>query len=52
MKKPDPILRRLNPYEGLCLTATDFVAEQFYHRRSLQRHSVFLHSHGIVQGLR
>jgi hypothetical protein len=51
MKKPDPILRRLNPYEGLCLTATDFGAEQMYHRRNLQRHAVFLHSHGIVQGL-
>jgi len=51
MKKPDPILRRLNAYEGLCLTSGDFLAEQHYHRRNLQRHAVFLHSHGIVQGL-
>ncbi len=51
MSKPDPILRRMNPFEGLCITAEDFVAEQTYHRRNLQRHAVFLHSHGIVQGL-
>lgn len=50
-QKPDPILRRLNPFEGLCLTAGDFLAEQTYHRRNLQRHAVFLHGHGIVQGL-
>lgn len=44
-------LRRLSPFEGLCLTAQDLVAEQLYHRRSLQRHSLFLHGFGIVQGL-
>lgn len=44
-------LRRLNPFEGLCLTATDLVEEQLYHRRSLQRHSLFMHGFGIVQGL-
>ncbi len=44
-------LRRLNPFEGLCLTATDLLDEQVYHRRSLQRHSLFLHGFGVVQGL-
>ena len=44
-------LKRLNPYEGLCLTASDLLDEQLYHRRNLQRHSLFLHGHGIVQGL-
>ncbi len=44
-------LRRLNPFEGLCLTAGDLLDEQVYHRRSLQRHALFLHGHGIVQGL-
>ncbi len=48
---PDPILRRLNPFEGLALTATDLRDEQTYHRRALQRHALFLHGHGIVQGL-
>ncbi|MCO4744016.1 MAG: hypothetical protein KC912_04460 [Proteobacteria bacterium] len=44
-------LKRLNPYEGLCLTASDLLDEQLYHRRNLQRHSLFMHGHGIVQGL-
>jgi hypothetical protein len=44
-------LRRLNPFEGLCLTASDLQDEQIYHRRSLQRHALFLHGYGIVQGL-
>jgi hypothetical protein len=44
-------LRRLNPFEGLCLTAGDLHDEQVYHRRALQRHALFLHGHGIVQGL-
>lgn len=47
----DHQLRRLNPFEGLCLTANDLLEEQLYHRRSLQRHSLFLHGFGIVQGL-
>jgi hypothetical protein len=44
-------LVRLNAYEGLCLTADDLVTEQLYHRRTLHRHSLFLHGYGIVQGL-
>ncbi len=44
-------LRRLNPFEGLCLTAQDLSDEQLYHRRSLQRHALFMHGFGIVQGL-
>ena len=44
-------LRRMNPFEGLCLTASDLLDEQIYHRRSLQRHALFLHGYGIVQGL-
>lgn len=44
-------LKRLQPFEGLCLTAADLLDEQVYHRRALQRHAVFLHGHGIVQGL-
>jgi len=44
-------LVRLNPYEGLCLTADDLATEQLYHRRTLHRHSLFLHGYGIVQGL-
>jgi hypothetical protein len=47
----DHQLRRLNPFEGLCLTANDLLDEQVYHRRSLQRHSLFMHGFGIVQGL-
>jgi len=44
-------LSRLNPFEGLCLTAGDLFDEQLYHRRSLQRHALFLHGYGVVQGL-
>jgi hypothetical protein len=44
-------LSRLNPFEGLCLTAGDLLHEQSYHRKNLQRHQVYLHGHGIVQGL-
>jgi len=44
-------LTRLNPFEGLCLTAADLLEEQRYHRRALARHSLYLHGHGIVQGL-
>jgi hypothetical protein len=44
-------LVRLNAYEGLCLTADDLLTEQLYHRRTLHRHSLFLHGYGIVQGL-
>ena len=44
-------LIRLNPFEGLCLTAEDLYAEQLYHRRNLHRHALFLHGYGIVQGL-
>ena len=44
-------LSRLRPFEGLCLTAKDLGDEQSYHRRNLQRHVLFMHGHGIVQGL-
>jgi len=44
-------LQRLHPFEGLCLTAQDLADEQLYHRRSLQRHALFLHGFGVVQGL-
>ena len=45
------LLSRLEPFEGLCLTARDIHDEQTYHRRNLQRHQLYLHGHGIVQGL-
>jgi hypothetical protein len=51
MIQPDPILRRLRPFEGLCLTSQDLSDEQAYHRKSLHRHNLYLHGHGIVQGL-
>ncbi|MCB9764013.1 MAG: hypothetical protein H6739_29855 [Alphaproteobacteria bacterium] len=44
-------LRRLNPFEGLCLTARDLLDEQVYHRANVKRHNLYLHGHGIVQGL-
>ncbi|MBX2797759.1 MAG: hypothetical protein KTR31_08830 [Myxococcales bacterium] len=50
MPFPHP-LRRLNPFEGLALTAQDLADEQTYHRRSLQRHALFMHGFGVVQGL-
>lgn len=43
---------RLHPFEGFCLTARDLQDEQTYHRNNLARHALFLHSHGIVQGLK
>jgi hypothetical protein len=44
-------LSRLRPFEGLALTAQDLLDEQAYHRRNLARHALYLHGHGIVQGL-
>lgn len=44
-------LRRLHPFEGLCLTAQDLADDQLYHRRALHRHALFLHGFGVVQGL-
>jgi hypothetical protein len=44
-------LARLRPFEGLALTSQDLVDEQTYHRRNLQRHVLYMHGHGIVQGL-
>lgn len=44
-------LTRLRPFEGLALTAQDLLDEQTYHRRNLARHALYLHGHGIVQGL-
>ena len=43
---------RLSPFEGFCLTAGDLLDDQQYHRNNLARHALYLHSHGIVQGLR
>ena len=48
----DELLRRLLPFEGLCITASDLVDDQVYHRRNVQRHNLFLHGRGIVQRLR
>ncbi|MCP4922011.1 MAG: hypothetical protein GY913_34350 [Proteobacteria bacterium] len=45
------VLHRLNPFEGLCLTSRDLLDEQTYHRKSLHRHTLYLHGHGLVQGL-
>jgi len=47
----DAQFSRLLPFEGLCLTAHDLLDEQTYHRKNLQRHHLFLHGHGVVQGL-
>ena len=44
-------LRRLSPFEGLCLTSDDLRDEQSYHRGTLHRHTLFMHGYGIVQGL-
>lgn len=44
-------LLRVKPFEGLCLTADDLLDEQLYHRHALQRHALFMHGYGIVQGL-
>ncbi len=49
--KLDENLLRLAPFEGLTLTAADLQAEQLYHRSGLHRHNLYLHGHGIVQGL-
>lgn len=47
----DQSLRRLNYFEGLCMVVQDFSDEQVYHRRALQRHALYMHGFGIVQGL-
>lgn len=44
-------LTRLQPFEGLCLTARDLRDEQTYHRLNVARHNLYLHGHGLVQGL-
>jgi hypothetical protein len=49
--KNEQLFRRLKPFEGLCLTAMDLLDEQTYHRKNLHRHNLYLHGHGIVQGL-
>jgi hypothetical protein len=49
--KLDNDLCRLRPFEGLCLTADDLADEQDYHRNNLHRHNLYMHGHGIVQGL-
>lgn len=41
----------MRPFEGLALTAKDLLDEQTYHRRNLHRHVLYMHGHGIVQGL-
>lgn len=45
------LLSRLRPFEGMALTFKDLLDEQTYHRRNLQRHALYMHGHGIVQGL-
>ncbi len=44
-------LIRLRPFEGLCLTAGDLLDEQNYQRANRQRHNLYMHGHGVVQGL-
>ena len=44
-------LIRMRPFEGLCLTAADLLDEQNYQRNNRQRHNLYMHGHGIVQGL-
>ena len=44
-------LTRLRPFEGLCLTSDDLLEEQDYHRSNHHRHNLYMHGHGIVQGL-
>ncbi|NCG21209.1 MAG: hypothetical protein GWP91_19540 [Rhodobacterales bacterium] len=44
-------LVRMNPFEGLCLTASDLADEQLYHRQTLHRHALFMHGFGVAQGL-
>jgi len=44
-------LKRLRPFEGLCITAQDLASEQRYHRNNMARHSLNLNGYGIVQGL-
>src|SRR5438309_257748 len=44
-------IERLNYYEGEFLGATDFQAEQEYHRDMRRRHNVGQHTWGIVSGL-
>lgn len=50
MTIPHPMIR-LNPFEGLCLTAADLLAEQDYQRNTLARQTLFLAGSGVVQGL-
>jgi len=47
----DQNLTRLRPFEGLCLTSDDLLDEQAYHRSNNHRHNLYMHGHGIVQGL-
>jgi len=51
VSRDDKRLRRLRSFEGLCLTVDDIADEQRYHRDNLHRHNLFLHGHGLVQGL-
>ena len=51
MDPNNPEFRRLRPFKGLNLEAHDLLDEQGYHRDNLHRHNLFLHGHGIVQGL-
>ncbi len=47
----DQNLTRLRPFEGLCLTSTDLLDEQNYQKANRHRHNLYMHGHGIVQGL-
>lgn len=44
-------ISRVRYSEGQYLTAADFQTEQDYHRRSIARHQLGGHTHGIVVGL-
>ena len=47
----DQNLTRLRPFEGLCLTSADLLDEQNYQKANRHRHNLYMHGHGIVQGL-
>ncbi len=49
---PSADLLRVDPFEGLCLTAQDLEEEQVYHRSSLMRHTHYMSGYGVVQGLK
>jgi hypothetical protein len=42
---------KLNPFDGMFMTAADFIAEQRYHVDKLRHHHQRLHGSGVVCGL-